>query len=49
MPVVRNEARGGRAFAFPVIGIVVLLTFYWIAADWGQVRGMMVGLVSTIH
>jgi hypothetical protein len=30
----RTEKRGSRAFAFPLFGIVVLLAFYWILADW---------------
>jgi uncharacterized RDD family membrane protein YckC len=34
MPMSRKETRGSRAFAFPLLGIVLLLACYWVLTDW---------------
>jgi len=36
MPLSRKEMRGGRAFAFPLFGIVLLLACYWVLAEWQE-------------
>jgi hypothetical protein len=48
MPVSRREVRGGRAFAVPVFGIVVLLAFYWILTDWQEMPRLIDSAISTI-
>jgi len=47
--MVRNEARGGKAFAFPLLGIVALLAFYWIVTDWEKVPSLLSSALSAIH
>lgn len=37
MPTSRKEMRGSRAFAVPLVGIIVLLVSYWLLSDWQQV------------
>ena len=37
MPMSRKETNAGRAFAFPLFGIVVLLASYWLLTDWHEV------------
>jgi len=49
MPISRKEARGGRAFAFPLFGIVVLLAFYWLLADWQEVPAMINSTLAVVH
>ena len=49
MPMSRKEARGSRAFAFPLFGIVVLLTFYWLLADWQAVPEILNSALAAVH
>jgi hypothetical protein len=49
MPVSRNQTRGGRAFAVPVFGIVVLLLCYWVLAEWHDVPTMVTGTLASVH
>ncbi len=37
MATPRKQARGGRALAGPVVGIIILLACYWLLAGWHQV------------
>lgn len=48
MPVTRKEAHGGKAFAFPLLGIVLLLACYWVLAEWQEVPAMISGALSTV-
>ena len=48
MPMSRKEERGGKAFAFPLVGIVLLLTFYWVLADWRAVPGMISNALAVV-
>jgi hypothetical protein len=41
MPTPRNELRGGRAFAGPLLGIVILLTCYWLLVGWHQLPAVI--------
>jgi hypothetical protein len=49
MPMSRRETRGGRAFAFPLFGIVVLLAAYWLIADWQEVPGIVNAALAVVH
>lgn len=49
MSVSRKEARGTRAFAFPLFGIVVLLACYWLLADWQEVPAMISSALAAVH
>lgn len=48
MPVSRNEERGAKAFAFPLVGIVFLLACYWLLAEWHEVPTLISGALSTV-
>jgi len=41
MPTPRKEIRGGRAFAGPVLGIVILLACYWLLVGWHQMPALI--------
>jgi hypothetical protein len=49
MAMSRRETRGGRAFAVPLFGIVALLAFYWLLADWQQVPIIVGSALSLVH
>jgi hypothetical protein len=49
MPISRKETRGGRAFAFPLFGIVILLASYWVLADWQDVPAIISGALASMH
>jgi hypothetical protein len=49
MPVSRREMRGGRAFAVPLFGIVALLAFYWLLADWQQLPIIVGSALQVVH
>jgi hypothetical protein len=49
MPVSRKETRGVRAFALPLFGIALLLTCYWVLADWRDVPTLIRGALTTVH
>ena len=48
MPISRKETRGGRAFAFPLFGIALLLTCYWVLADWQDMPTMISGALASV-
>lgn len=48
MAMTRRQARGGRAFAFPLFGIVVLLTCYWVLTDWHQVPAIINAAITAL-
>jgi hypothetical protein len=49
MPISRKETRGGRAFAMPLFGVVLLLASYWLLADWQNVPAMISSVLSAMH
>jgi hypothetical protein len=49
MPVSRKDARGGRAFAFPLFGIMLLLTCYWVLADWQDMARLISNTFDAVH
>jgi hypothetical protein len=49
MQISRKEARGGRAFAFPLVGIVLLLACYWVLAEWHQMPILISGALATVQ
>ena len=49
MPISRKEARGGKAFAFPLFGIMFLLTCYWVLADWQSMPLMLSNVLAAVH
>jgi hypothetical protein len=48
MPVSRKETRGGRAFAFPLFGIVLLLACYWVLTDWPNVPALINTAITSV-
>ncbi len=46
MPISQKETNGGRAFAFPLFGIVVLLASYWLLTDWHEVPNFISFVLS---
>jgi len=49
MPMSRKHERGGKAFAFPLLGILLLLTCYWVLADWDAVPTMLGSALAAVH
>jgi hypothetical protein len=49
MPISRKETRGGRAFAMPLFGVVLLLASYWLLADWQNVPAMIRSVFAGMH
>jgi hypothetical protein len=49
MPIARKDARGGRAFAFPLFGIMILLMCYFVLADWPDMPRMITSALATVH
>ena len=49
MPTSRREIRTSRAFALPLFGIVVLLTCYWLLAEWQELPAMVHSVISATH
>jgi hypothetical protein len=41
MPISRKEMRGGKAFAFPLIGIISLLVCYWVLVEWRDMAALL--------
>ena len=44
-----KETRGGRVFAFPLFGIVLLLAFYWILMDWHEMPTIINTALASMH
>ena len=44
-----KEFRGGRAFAGPVLGIVLLLAFYWLLVGWHQIPAIIDLALATVN
>jgi hypothetical protein len=49
MPMSRRAAHGGRAFAIPLFGVMVLLASYWLLADWQNVPTRISSAFATMH
>lgn len=49
MAVSRKETHGGKAFAFPVLGIALLLTCYWVLSDWQDVPTLISDALASLH
>jgi hypothetical protein len=49
MPISRKDARGGRAFAFPLFGIMLLLACYWVLADWQDMPRIISDTLAALH
>jgi hypothetical protein len=49
MQTSRKEMRGTRVYAVPLFGIVVLLTSYWLLADWQQVPSIIRAVLDAAH
>ena len=48
MPTPRRDARGG-SFAMPLVGIAVLLAFYWMLSDWHELPVMISSTLTGFH
>jgi hypothetical protein len=49
MPTPRKEIRGGRAFAGPVLGIVMLLASYWLLVGWHHIPVLVDLALATVN
>jgi hypothetical protein len=49
MPLSRKQARGGRAFAVPLFGIVVLLLCYWILSEWQNLPAVVTRALGSVR
>lgn len=49
MPISRKEARGGKAFAMPMLGIALLLVCYFVLADWEDLPKLMSAALASVH
>ena len=49
MPAYRRDIRGGRAFAYPLLGIFVLLASYWLLGEWQKVPMVLSAAFSALH
>lgn len=49
MPESRRVARGGKAFAAPLFGVVLLLAFYWLLTDWQNLPAMLNSAITAVH
>jgi hypothetical protein len=49
MPASRKEDRGAKAFALPLLGIVLLLASYWVLADWEQLPLLISGALASAY
>ena len=48
MPGSRKAEHHGRAFAIPVMWILVLLLSYWLVSDWQAVPRLITGALGAI-
>jgi hypothetical protein len=48
MPVSQKEMRGGKAFAFPLIGIISLLVCYWVLAEWHDMPALLNAALTSV-
>jgi hypothetical protein len=48
MPVSRKDARGGRAFVFPLFGILFLLACYLIIAEWQAMPSLIGNALASV-
>jgi hypothetical protein len=49
MPISRKEARGGKAFALPLFGIMFLLACYWVLADWQSMPKLLSDTLAAVQ
>lgn len=49
MPIPRRDMRGTRSFAMPLLGVVVLLAFYWVLSDWHALPVMISTTLTNFH
>jgi ABC-type Na+ efflux pump permease subunit len=49
MPVSRKELRGGKAFAAPLFGVIVLVACYWVLAEWHDLPVLISETWSAVH
>jgi hypothetical protein len=49
MQTSRKELRGSRVYTLPLLGIVMLLGFYWLLADWQNVPAIIESALDAMH
>lgn len=49
MQTSRKEMRGSRAYTLPLFGIVVLLTCYWLLAEWQELPAIIWSILDSVH
>lgn len=49
MALSRKGPRGGKALAFPLFGIVILLAFYFVLSEWQDLPNMIGNAISSMH
>ena len=49
MPSPRKETRGGRAFAGPLLGVLLLVACYAVLSDWHDLPTMIDAALASMH
>jgi hypothetical protein len=49
MAASRKDLRGGRAFAAPLFGIVLLMLCYWVLAEWPHLPALISSALGAVH
>jgi hypothetical protein len=49
MPLSRKEMRGGRSFAAPLTGIVLLVLCYLVLAEWQDIPQIITNTLAAVH
>ena len=49
MPMSRKAARGSKAYAAPLFGIGLLMTFYWLMTDWHDLPAVISTALAAVH
>ena len=49
MQVSRKDERGSGSMTRPLLGIVALLAFYWLVADWHDLPDLIGSTITHLH
>jgi hypothetical protein len=49
MQVSRKEMKGGRAFAAPLVGVVLLIASYVILVQWQDLPRILEAAIAAVH
>ena len=49
VPLSRKDMQGGKGFAAPVVGVVVLIACYWVLAEWNDLPTLIDDALAAVH